>query len=196
MDNTGLTVTIKIIRQTTCPKYVRDTRAATSVIGVILLVAITVLLAGVVAVFAFAEGDKVKEPAPETAFDVETCDSCPSLADPGPDSITNFINITYTQGERLQASQVQVKLNGELIFDPSKTGEAAYAEPANYDGAGDNDLRWSSDTLVAGDRLVLEDDADADAGSDEFQSGETLRVVWTSPNSGEAYVLVEVELNL
>jgi FlaG/FlaF family flagellin (archaellin) len=175
---------------------VKETRAATSAIGVVLLVAITVLLAGIVAVFAFAKGDQVNEPAPEAVFDIETCDSCPSLADPGPDSTTNFINITYTQGERLQASQVQVKLSGELILDPSKTGPAAYAEPANYDGAGDNNLRWSSDTLVAGDRLVLEDDADADAGSDEFQSGETLRVVWTSPDSGEAYVLVEMELNL
>jgi FlaG/FlaF family flagellin (archaellin) len=175
---------------------VKDTRAATSAIGIILLVAITVLLAGVVTVFAFAEGNQVNEPAPEAVFDVETCASCQSLADPGPDSTTNFINITYTQGEHLQASQVQVKLDGELIFDPSKTGRAAYAEPANYDGAGNNDLRWSSDTLVAGEQLVLEDDADADAGSNEFQSGETLHVVWTAPNSGDAYVLVEVELNL
>jgi flagellin-like protein len=169
-----------------------EQRGSSSVIGVLLLVAVTVVVAGVLSVYALQLGENVKNPAPQAQFEVETCTMCGSLADPG--DTTNFLNITFTHGGSLNADQVDVYLDGAWLFDPSETGENAYNQPANYDGAGTNDLRWSSDEIVAGEQLILEDDADKSATEPVFQDGQVVRVVWTNPESGESYVLVAREL--
>ena len=169
-----------------------EQRGSSSVIGVLLLVAVTVVVAGVLSVYALQLGENIKNPAPQAQFEVETCTMCGSLADPG--DTTNFLNITFTHGDSLNADQVDVYLDGEWLFDPSETGKNAYNQPANYDGAGTNDLRWSSDEIVAGEQLILEDDADKSATEPVFQDGQVVRVVWTNPESGESYVLVAREL--
>jgi len=168
-------------------------RGASSVIGTLLLVAVTVIVAAVLSVFALQLGESVQQPAPDAEFTVDTCADCASLADPG-SGTTNFLNITFTHGETLDAANVAVYLDGALLFDPSETGPAAYNEPANYDGAGTNDLRWSSDRITAGEQLILEDDADASAAEPVFRDGQVVRVVWTGPESGESYVLIERQL--
>lgn len=172
-----------------------DQRGASSVIGVLLLVAVTLIVATVLSVFALGLGEDVDTPAPQAEFEIDTCTMCASLADPGPSETTNFLNITFTHGDTLDAEQVDVYLDGELLFDPSESGPSAYYQPANYDGAGKNDLRWSSDEIVAGERLILEDDADKSPTEPVFQDGQVVRVVWTNPESGEGYVLVEQELS-
>ena len=170
-------------------------RGSSSVVGILLLVAVTVVIAGVLSVFALQLGEDVRTPAPQAQFEIDTCTLCASLADPGPDERTNFLNITFTHGEPLDADQVDVYLDGEWLFDPSETGPSAYNQPANYDGAGPNTLRWSSDEIVAGEQLILEDDADKSDTEPVFQDGQVVRVVWTNPDSGEAFVLVEQELS-
>jgi hypothetical protein len=164
------------------------------VIGVAPLVGVVVLLAATVAVYAFAQGNTVDRPAPETSFAVDTCASCPSLADPGAGSTTNFVNVGYTQGETLPAAAVEVDVDDSLVFDASETGPDAYGQPANYDGAGSNQLRWSSSRIGAGDRLVLEDDADAESGPNEFSDGARLRIVRDTPDTDRSFVLYETTL--
>jgi len=168
-------------------------RGESSVIGTLLLVAVTVIAASVLSVFVLQLGESTQQPAPQAEFTADTCSDCASLADPG-SGTTNFLNITFTQGDTLEAENVLVYLDGNVLFDPSKTGAAAYNQPANYDGAGPNDLRWSSDQITAGERLILEDDADADSGKDIFQDGQVVKVVWTNPESDESYVLIEQRL--
>ncbi|MFC6976611.1 type IV pilin [Halomicroarcula sp. GCM10025709] len=173
-------------------------RGASSVIGVLLLVGVTVVVAGLLSVLALQIGDSVTRSAPTAEFEIGTCSNCQSLAladDPSRSGTTNFLNVTFTNGETLDAEHVAVYLDGEILFDPSKTGSAAYYQPANYDGAASNDLRWSSDQITAGERLILEDDADASATEPVFRDGQVVRVVWTNPDSGEAYTLVERTLS-
>jgi hypothetical protein len=159
---------------------------------------VTVIVAGLLSVFALQIGDSATRSAPTAEFEIDTCSGCGSLAladDPSRSGTTNFLNITFTQGETLGAENVDVYLDGAILFDPSKTGSDAYYQPANYDGAASNDLRWSSDQISAGERLVLEDDADAGASEPVFRDGQVVRVVWTQPDTGEAYVLVERTLS-
>ena len=175
-----------------------ERRGASSVTGVLLLVAVTVVIGSVLSVFALGIGESTTQPAPQAQFEVETCTDCQSLAladDPSRSGTTNFLNITFTHGESLDAENVAIYLDGALLFDPSESGTAAYRQPANYDGAASNDLRWSSDTIVAGEQLVLEDDADASASEPVFRDGQVVRVVWTNPDSGEAFVLIEQQLS-
>ncbi|MFC7077480.1 type IV pilin N-terminal domain-containing protein [Haloarcula halophila] len=169
-------------------------RGASSVIGVLLLVGVTVIVAGLLSVFALQIGDSATRSAPTAEFEVDTCTDCGSLAladDPSRSGTTNFLNITFTHGETLDAENVAVYLEGQILFDPSKTGSAAYYQPANYDGAASNDLRWSSDQIAAGEQLILEDDADASATEPVFREGQVVRVVWTQPDTGESYTLVK-----
>jgi flagellin-like protein len=172
-----------------------EQQGASSVIGVLLLVAVTVVVAGVLSVFVLSIGEDANSPAPQAQFEIDTCTMCASLADPGPSETTNFLNITFTHGDTLNAEQVDVYLDGEWLFDPSETGPSAYNQPANYDGAGNNNLRWSSDEILAGEQLILEDDADKSPSEPVFQDGQVVRVVWTNPESGESFILVEQELS-
>lgn len=167
-------------------------RGASSVVGALLLVAVTVVAGATVAVFALDIAESEQDTAPTGSFEIETCNLCGSLADPESGERTNFINITYTNGETLDAENVRVTLDGTVLFDPSKTGQAAYEEPANYDGAGPNQLRWSTRSIEAGDRLILEDDADDESTpATKFSEGQTIRVVWYSPDSDQTAVLTK-----
>jgi FlaG/FlaF family flagellin (archaellin) len=169
-------------------------RGASSVVGIVLLVGVVVIVGATLSVFALDVTESADASPPQGSFDVETCHLCESLAvanRPG-GGTTNFINITYTDGETMAAENVLVTLDGDVIFDPSKTGKAAYTEPANWDGAGTNQLRWSSTSIQAGEVLILEDDADGtNDPTDKFADGDTIRVVWQSPDGDTATVLVE-----
>lgn len=169
-----------------------DDRAATSVVGTILLVAVVVIVAGVVATTVFSVANEVEDPPPRAAFSIETCHLCSSIADPVPGERTNSVNVTYETGPKIPAERLSVTLDGTVLFDPSETGAAAYTQPANYDGAGPNSLRWSSDEVTAGERVVLEDDADDESDpADRFRPGGTVRVVWTPPDGDRSFVLAE-----
>jgi hypothetical protein len=168
---------------------VTETVATVALVGVVLLVAVTV---GSV---VFSEADDARATAPTAAFGVDSCRSCPSVADPAPGSTTNFLNVTFEAGEPIPAERLSVTVDGRTVFDADETGPAAYAQPANYDGAGDNDLRWSSDRVQAGERLVLEDDADAEpAPENRFSPGDTVRVVWTDRDGERSFVLHETTI--
>ena len=168
-------------------------RAVTSTVATVLLVAVVLLVGAVVASVAFDQAEDVSEPPPNAAFTIDTCRSCPSIADPG--DTTNYVNVTFETGDPIPAARLSVVIDGTTVFDPTATGPAAYAEPANYDGAGPNALRWSSDRITAGERVVLEDDADGDPNpADRFSAGSTVRVVWTPASGDRSFVLAEQEI--
>jgi flagellin-like protein len=94
-----------------------DDRAVSPVIGVILMVAITVILAAVIGAFVLEIGDQ-QETAPSTSFDLEestvymeTRDDGGS-ADPTYTINTTELEITHAGGETLSVSQNEIVWNG------------------------------------------------------------------------------------
>jgi flagellin-like protein len=140
-----------------------EDRAVSPVIGVILMVAITVILAAVIGTFVLGLGDQVSESAPQAqfSFDFET------------DSGTDIINITHDGGDSIQADQLEVAVNGTT----------AWSEDGS--GSWDNSTAWSDD-VSAGDNLDL-------STSDGASDGDIVRVIWSSSNSDKTATIGQAE---
>ncbi|AXG11301.1 type IV pilin [Haloplanus rubicundus] len=80
-----------------------EDRAVSPVIGVILMVAITVILAAVIGTFVLGLGDQVSESAPQASFSFDFNDT--------------GVNITHEGGETLEADNINV--SGDNGADPS-----------------------------------------------------------------------------
>ncbi len=130
-----------------------DDRAVSPVIGVILMVAITVILAAVIGTFVLGLGDQVSQTTPQASFsfDYERNSS-------GDDTLT----IAHNGGDTLDANEVNVTVSG------ANTTRSSYnwAE-APLDG---------SSSVSAGSSVTL--DGDVAASGDLDLRSATVRVVW------------------
>ena len=97
-------------------KFSKDEEAVSPVIGVILMVAITVILAAVIAAFVFGMGGSLKEAPPSTSL----------IASSDSSSTVLGIVINHVGGDELVGSdwKVSVALEGtNPIFATSKSGD-------------------------------------------------------------------------
>ncbi|ELZ45648.1 flagellin-like protein [Halorubrum coriense DSM 10284] len=77
-----------------------DDRAVSPVIGVILMVAITVILAAVIGTFVLGLGDQLGDTAPQASFDIES-------------SNDTTVNITKTGGQAIPIDDLVLSVDGE-----------------------------------------------------------------------------------
>ena len=77
-----------------------EDRAVSPVIGVILMVAITVILAAVIGTFVLGLGDQLGDSAPQASFDVDS-------------SNETTVNITKTGGQTINTDDLAVSVGGE-----------------------------------------------------------------------------------
>jgi flagellin-like protein len=138
-----------------------DDRAVSPVIGVILMVAITVILAAVIGTFVLGLGENVQSTAPSAsfAFDYD-----------GGTSVT----ITHESGDVVSANLVSV------------VGDVDYSSTSSLtDADGDSTSdEWgsSSDTISAGDSKTI---------TTSTASSPTIRVVWNSESGDNSATLGE-----
>jgi flagellin-like protein len=85
-----------------------DDRAVSPVIGVILMVAITVILAAVIGTFVLGLGDQLGDTAPQASFDIE--------------SNSSSVNITKTGGQSIPIDDIAVSVDGNRTDSPNTTG--------------------------------------------------------------------------
>jgi flagellin-like protein len=104
----------------------REERAVSPVIGVILMVAITVILAAVIGAFVLEIGDQ-QETAPNTSFDSEERvvfgDSRKLGQDPA--NLT-VVDITHAGGDTVPISQANIKVEGDPVvigYDDDDPGD-------------------------------------------------------------------------
>jgi flagellin-like protein len=135
-------------------ELLNDDRAVSPVIGVILMVAITVILAAVIGTFVLGLGDQISETTPQASFSFDY-----DRDDDGNDSLI----IAHNGGDTLNANEVNVTVTGASGDD------------------GDSPYQWNGDTLDGGDQVSAGSSVDlvtiAD-GSDLDLSEATVRVVW------------------
>jgi flagellin-like protein len=123
-----------------------DERAVSPVIGVILMVAITVILAAVIGTFVLGLGDSVGNNAPQASFSFDY-DMTGS----------NSVTVTHEGGDTItsdSASSINI------------TDEAGDSTP------------WSLD-ISAGDSETHSD----------FNAGDEIRVIWTSPDGSSTQTI-------
>ena len=135
-----------------------EDRAVSPVIGVILMVAITVILAAVIGTFVLGLGDQVSDNAPQASFSFDFSSNGGFSGDTGAPSTGDIVNITHEGGETIENSTLSVSGDGTQTLQ---------RESGNWGPSGD-------DVVSAGDQITFSG----------VNSGETVRVVWTNPNGG------------
>ena len=163
---------------------VTDDEAVSPVIGVILMVAITVILAAVIGTFVLGLGDQVQDTAPQASFNFDYTNT--SATSPG-DSIA----VTHDGGDSIPADQLNASVSGAAANDGGWSG-------VTFTGAAtDGNLFDGSSDVTAGSSDTIDNDDFYD-GTDTVTDGETLdlsastvRVVWTNSNGDNSATLGE-----
>jgi len=119
-----------------------DSRAVSPVIGVILMVAITVILAAVIGTFVLGLGDSV-ESAPQASINFDY------VSDNGGSANAGEVTIRHRGGDTLETDNIEVRINGETVSD-SEIDINEY-DGTSLDTAGNREFN-------AGNRLVIADD--------------------------------------
>jgi flagellin-like protein len=175
-----------------------DRRAASSVVGVLLVVALAVVLAGVVATFALGIGEQTQEVPPTGAFEFEYHNSTDTASYLPDDPTQGSANLTviYTHGEPIPSDRVNVTVRGATERDQNGNviGENLVFEP-NFAGGGN--LFGNTDTVSAGDEYTISDNdflsKDGSGNLGELRkldlSRATITVYWLS-ETGENSAII------
>lgn len=149
-----------------------EDRAVSPVIGVILMVAITVILAAVIGTFVLGLGDQVSESAPQAQFSFDFSD---------PSGSGEEISITHDGGDAVPTDQLAVNVAGTTAWDAG-TAQDPYDDTAPSPN-------WAND-VTAGNELALTADAD-----NTISNGDTVRVIWSSSNSDSTATIGQAEFS-
>jgi flagellin-like protein len=147
-----------------------DEDAVSPVIGVILMVAITVILAAVIGTFVLGLGSNVQDSAPQANFQFEYGGDFDVASGTGG---AGYVTITHTGGEDVDVDTLSVQFGANTISPLDATGTAGVGDT----GAG----AWDSTVATGSDVNITEAE---DGSLTDVTSGDTVRVIWTSPSGG------------
>jgi len=145
-------------------ELLKEDDAVSPVIGVILMVAITVILAAVIATFVLGLGEQVSQTTPNASFTTDLDQSAnTSVADdygnkPSPSDV-GLLTITHSGGPNIEAQL--------LSNDGGDLSEGSWTDAGYSDG----------DEVSAGDSVDM-----------WVQTDDTVRIVWSS-NEGDSAIL-------
>ncbi len=143
-----------------------DDDAVSPVIGVILMVAITVILAAVIGTFVLGLGSSVQSTSPNAQFTFNEEDD-------------GNLTITHDGGDSVGADNINVTSDNATFDDYS--GDV-YCQDASTG----NGTVWSSSELTAGDACTVPSDA-------PLNDGDTIRIVWESDDGSNSATLATYE---
>ncbi len=138
-------------------QFLDDDAAVSPVIGVILMVAITVILAAVIGTFVLGLGENVQStPQAKFNFDYNQTGSALTITHDGGDAIdSDNLNITSDTGT-----------------------DVSWTDSLNTSLSESYDVKAGNSTTIEGN---------ADAGTENLvNSGDTIRVVWSDPNTDKS----------
>lgn len=174
-----------------------DDNAASSVIGVVLLVAITVILAAVVGSFALGLGNQVKEttqttPQASFGFDQDTVTY-------GAGVEAETVAVAHDSGETISESDIQITVAGNPAFDVNSSNTTVGLWTGNSDVSAGDSVRvvgyFEGSGSYTGKDLDWETDGTLDDSNyTEIESGDTIRVVYESPDSDTSVTLAKHEV--
>lgn len=146
-----------------------EDRAVSPVIGVILMVAITVILAAVIGTFVLGLGDRVNSASPTATFSFDYTTA---------GNTDKIVSITHDGGDSVQDSQIKVQVGSTTTYENDNF-------PSPYNGPDSSD-GWNGD-ITAGDTLEID-------GDGNFANGDKVKVIWTAPGSDKTAVIGESEV--
>jgi flagellin-like protein len=163
-------------------ELIRDDGAVSPVIGVILMVAITVILAAVIGSFVLGFGSQMNDVQPNSNIQIEY----ENIAD-GTDENDN-ITLTHKGGDTLSVGGTTVYEAGSVKTTAGGTA-GSLLDPATNASV---DNEWSGTAITATDSVDIAENH-AVTNNDVFGTGDEVNVVWSGDN-GETAVLSEGEV--
>lgn len=136
-------------------KMLQDETGLSAVIGVIMMVAVTVVIAGIIGAFVFGVGSNLNQPVPQTQINFVY------------DGDSQAINIYHDGGEILTDGNTgKISITGALSGNDGTWG-------SGYD----NGVKKESPSTEIGDLIWANDEA-----AHPLQSGDEITVQWHSNN--------------
>jgi flagellin-like protein len=175
-----------------------DEDAVSPVIGVILMVAITVILAAVIGAFVLGIGGS-QEQTPQASWGWE--DASVTTTDGGGDtSDITAVSLQHDGGEAVSAGELSVTVNGNPAF--GFDGGTGTNNGADILFSGSSDVTAGSSVTVAfydtsggiSDGDNIDNDGAGDlttTGATSISSDDTVRLIWSSSESDSTQVLAE-----
>ncbi|WP_435363387.1 type IV pilin [Haloarchaeobius sp. DYHT-AS-18] len=136
---------------------VTDDDALSPVIGVVLMVAVTVVLSAAVGAFVLDIGSQVTQKSPNVVVGYD-------FAVDG--SGTEYVNLTHTGGDDVKSGNIEVFVNGTIAWNDGQQGSWAV-------GADD----WAGGEITGGNQLVLQ------GGTADVSTGDSVQVIWRKGDS-------------
>lgn len=136
--------------------FVRDDEAVSPVIGVILMVAITVILAAVIGTFVLGLGGQVQDNSPQSSLTFEFSEGTPAGCDldtSNDDGDSGTLSVTHDGGDKIAASDLEVTDGTDTAQLPCGSAPSDLTAGATFDV--------------------------------QTSSGETVRVVWSANSGGD-----------
>jgi flagellin-like protein len=178
-----------------------DDRAVSPVIGVILMVAITVILAAVIGTFVLGLGDQVQNDTPRASFGFSQGADSPNA---NVDDITE-VTVTHESGDTVSESNVDVTVDGNpavgVDYANANTTTGLWNGSADVNAGSSVTVRavYTGSNLDAdlGKEVNYTASGDIDQNSGLFETlsgGETVRVVYDNPDSDKTATLAKYEV--
>jgi len=183
-----------------------DDQAVSPVIGVILMVAITVILAAVIGTFVLGLGDQVESTTPQASFGFEAGTTNIQNEGSGYTEVKTM-EITHESGDTIDDADLKVSVDGVQAYsfssnttadtftsDVSAGSSTTIIAATNEDVEIDTDT-YHFDTASDGDDLTIVDEGTTDTPDLDtkvgLQTGQTVRVVYDSPDSDSSSTLAK-----
>jgi flagellin-like protein len=151
---------------------IKNDDAVSPVIGVILMVAITVILAAVIGTFVLGLGDQVQSTSPQASFTFD-------FEDGSPDELT----VTHDGGDALVAGNIAFAGDDNLDLDTNGDG-TFQGDAQRIDATADSFSAPSS--ISAGTTMIIR--AGGGAGDTDLDD-ESVSVVWSSESGDSSATL-------
>jgi len=149
-----------------------DDDAVSPVIGVILMVAITVILAAVIGAFVLdIGGNQTKTPQASWSMSYDNGGDDSWGSTPSGASSTDAVTISHDGGDDVSGSEIYVSVAGNAVNDTSNLGWDSSA-PGTWNAG-------TSGTVTEA------------AGSDTISSGDAVEIIWEDPSGGSTSILSE-----
>jgi len=140
-------------------RFIDDDEAVSPVIGVILMVAITVILAAVIATFVLGLGEQISDTGPTISFDFDYDEGSGSPA---------ALTITHNNGQTVEAGNLYLRGSSE------SNGVGSWNDVTDLDANG----YGATSEINAGSSITI-----------NVESDDTVRVVWESDSGGQSKTL-------
>ena len=138
----------------------REDDAVSSVLGVVLMVAVTIILAAVIGTFVLGIGSELTDSSPQAQWEFSE-----NLNGSGANNGT--VLILHGGGDDVKKSTIEVTIGGTTMYDNAQSQVGGgYTITDNW-----------GDPITTGDRLEIEE------SGQELNEGDVVRIIWSNGDS-------------